>query len=305
MKDPIRLICIGTFLEYEFVAAKLKYEVLKGNIVLEGIFFPDIKGIREVDGFQTLSEESFCSVEFDYILVFSDSLVELTIELCKVLNKDRNRVLSSKILFVPNFDFKYYINIYESNISLIANNCWGGFLYNSLGMEFRSPFINMFFDSVSDYLKMVENIDYYLGQPLRYMEDRWEENMKRWYPTMLLDDIVLNFNHYQNAEDAKEAWSRRIKRFNKNNLFVECMLDNPENAERFVKLPYKKIGFANFEFPHPEIIDKSILPENWVKTHFSVFFGFVNSQATLSDYFWFYNIFKVLLGEMDYMRIKN
>ena len=54
----------------------------------------------------------------------------------------------------------------SSKISVIAINCWGGLISHTLGLEFRSPFVNMFLEE-QDYLKLLSDLDYYLGMELK------------------------------------------------------------------------------------------------------------------------------------------
>lgn len=53
----------------------------------------------------------------------------------------------------------------NTDFSLIANNCTGGFIYHDLGLQFKSPTINMFF-CLDTYFDFIEHLDEYLSQKL-------------------------------------------------------------------------------------------------------------------------------------------
>lgn len=40
------------------------------------------------------------------------------------------------------------------------------------------------------------------------------------YPVAMLDDLTIHFVHYASNEGARDAWIRRLKRLNMDNLFV-------------------------------------------------------------------------------------
>lgn len=75
-------------------------------------------------------------------------------------------------------------------ISILSVNCIGGVLYHDYGMRFLSPTVNLSF-SAEDYIKFMENLDYYLSQSLVPIS-----NEKYHYPLMKLDDITIEFVHY-------------------------------------------------------------------------------------------------------------
>lgn len=50
--------------------------------------------------------------------------------------------------------------------TLICSNCAGGFIYHWLGLQFRSPFINLFL-TPEDFVKALENFDEFIDTPFR------------------------------------------------------------------------------------------------------------------------------------------
>lgn len=139
----------------------------------------------------------------------------------------------------------------NTTFSLLCNNCNGGILSHDLGLQFRSPTINLFFYH-DHFLRFCENLDYYLQQDLVICEEPQHEPQSE-YPVCLLGDLELHFLHYSSFADAKQKWDSRVKRINKDNLFL--MLTCYDSAdheflERFDRLPYKnKVAFTEREFP--------------------------------------------------------
>ena len=95
---------------------------------------------------------------------------------------------------------------------------------------------------------MVENLEWYMQQPITpYEDDRFE------YPTGMLGDIEIRFNHYDTFEEGVEKWEERKKRINWDNLFIiaidgdNCTYDS---IRRFDELPYEnKVIFTHKPYP--------------------------------------------------------
>lgn len=140
--------------------------------------------------------------------------------------------------------------------TIISSNCNGEYWYYDMGLKFLSPTINLSFD-MNDYVKMLENLQWYMEQPIISFEDRRFD-----YPTGMLGDIEIRFNHYKTFEQAVEKWEERKKRIDWNNLFIigidgdNCTYDS---IKRFDNLPYKnKVIFTHI--PYPEIKSAYYIP---------------------------------------------
>lgn len=156
--------------------------------------------------------------------------------------------------FIQRVEWRLYKEIKRKKLknttpTIIASNCNGEFIYYDMRLKFLSPTINLSFD-MNDYVKMLENLRWYMEQPiLPYDDDRFE------FPTGKLADIEIRFNHYDTFEEAVEKWEERKKRINWDNLFIlgidgdNCTY---ETMQRFDNLPYKnKVIFTHK--PYPEI----------------------------------------------------
>ena len=135
----------------------------------------------------------------------------------------------------------------SKNITIMSNNCNGTFIYHDLKLKFNSPTINLFIP-VRDFVKFMGNLDYYLEQELTEYEDSSVN-----YPVGMLDDIRINFMHYESFEQGKEKWLKRCKRIDKSHIFVimnETGNTTYEDLVSFDKLPYKnKVVWTHKSYP--------------------------------------------------------
>lgn len=136
----------------------------------------------------------------------------------------------------------------NTDFSIIASNCNGGIISHDLGLQFRSPFINLWLKP-KEYIKLLQNLKEYMQYELTFIKEDGID-----YPIGLLKDVRIYFMHYETEEIAKEKWEARAKRLNYDNLFIlftdrdECSL---EDMEAFDNLPYKnKVIFVNKERPN-------------------------------------------------------
>lgn len=134
----------------------------------------------------------------------------------------------------------------NKEFSLISSNCNGAFICHDLGLQFRSPFVNLWMKP-KDYLKYLKNIEYYKTCDLRFVE-----NSKYNYPVGVLQDIKIFFQHYKSEKEAREKWVERSKRIDMDNLFI-LFTDRDgctyEDLVEFDALPYpNKIVFTNKKY---------------------------------------------------------
>ena len=137
------------------------------------------------------------------------------------------------------------------DVSILCNNCVGAVIAHDLGLQFRSPFVNLWL-SPKDYIKFCENIQYYLKCKLNFIVPESGYN----YPVALLDDITIYFLHYDSGEEARTSWEKRKKRINFSN--IRCLLVERDGCTkddliRFSNIPYPTASLVHK--PMPEIKD--------------------------------------------------
>lgn len=164
-----------------------------------------------------------------------------------IKNKIRQTLFLTKRKRLKNHDF-----------TIISNNCWGGNVSTDFNIQHQSPFVGMFIMS-EDYLKLCENLDYYMKQELKFIEiSKWDNINERrkteHYPLAVLGDVELNMQHYKNKDEVLSKWNRRRERINWDNLyfkFEENYGATPEMLATFDNLPYdNKIIFTEQNYLH-------------------------------------------------------
>lgn len=132
--------------------------------------------------------------------------------------------------------------------TLVCSNCAGGYIYHWLGLQFRSPFINLFL-SPEDFVKALENFDEFIDTPIEELLASGES-----YPIGIgAYGIKIHFMHYGNFSEALLKWNERKKRIDKDNMGiilsnVSKELYGGELLKRFDALPYKhKVVFVTEE----------------------------------------------------------
>lgn len=307
-----KIVIWGDMEQYDSFINQIKYEELKGNIIVEGIVSLE-KHRESLDGYKILDKFHLKNMDIDCVLVTStqfyfDSAKEEILSIVPWVE-----VISAKVFSIPMFDFKRYFELLKKKVTIVSNTCWGGLTYNSLYMEFYSPFINLTI-TPKDYIKLLKDFRKYIGEPLQIVKDRDCEGN----PIGKLVDIEINFVHYSNFREAEKCWNRRIKRMNFENLFIYMPITDSEMAKEFSNLSFdKKYGFTNKEYNNhlyhiKEFENSGEAIRTFAERGFS---SYMNDQARrrLYDYddtlgnrgaktIKAYNVLKLLNGEDDFFR---
>ena len=135
----------------------------------------------------------------------------------------------------------------NTDISIIASNCNGGIISHDLGLQFRSPFVNLWMKP-GDFIKLIYNLEEYICYDLKFVS---EEGIH--YPVALLKDVKIYFQHYRLESEAENFWKKRIKRINYDNLavfFTDRDGCTYQMLQKFDALPYKrKVVFTHINYP--------------------------------------------------------
>lgn len=159
----------------------------------------------------------------------------------KIFSKVRNKKINNK-------DF-----------TIISNNCFAGWVYRIFNLEYLTPTVGLFI-MPDDYLKFIENLEYYLSLEMKFISSDnskhskyLSEKVKKFgkYPIGLLEDVEIHFLHYENEKEALEKWNRRKKRININKIIFKFNDQNGckrEHIEKFTNMKFKnKICFVSNE----------------------------------------------------------
>ena len=160
--------------------------------------------------------------------------------------------------------FSNRIGLRNKNISIISNNCAGGFLSQHFGLPYNSPTAELFLAG-NDYLRFTSHIEHYLSLPLMFIDPQKSKhyalvkntNLYGEYPVALCDDIEIFFMHYHSQAEAQEKWGRRSKKINPNNciyLLFESDLTTKQDILEFAKKDSRYLVFS-----YNKYADKNIL----------------------------------------------
>ncbi|HGS1459166.1 TPA: DUF1919 domain-containing protein, partial [Streptococcus pneumoniae] len=77
----------------------------------------------------------------------------------------------------------------NTDFSIISDNCWGGRVYEELGLPYRTPFIGLYIFS-EDYVKLLKNFKKYMEYELTFTNNsKWNTEYDGEYPIGILNDI--------------------------------------------------------------------------------------------------------------------
>ena len=144
--------------------------------------------------------------------------------------------------------------------TIIANNCNGGVIMHDLGLQFRTPTVNLYIP-FPDYVRFCEGLPHYLALPQSEMHRGGTS--PEGCPTGVLEDVRLVFVHYSTFEAARDKWFERAARVDIDNLFLMLAQRDgctAEDVRRFGALPYEhKVAFV--AEPMPDVPCAVYLPE--------------------------------------------
>lgn len=130
------------------------------------------------------------------------------------------------------------------DFTLISQNCVGGVIYSDLGLPFYSPTINLFIED-ENFVKLAEHPEYYFSIKAEPLMDKFIDPVDSSisYPKILVGDIEICCLHYADCQDAIDAWERRRKRVNLDNIYV---IGNSWNLHGDLKLIER---LSNVDYP--------------------------------------------------------
>lgn len=134
----------------------------------------------------------------------------------------------------------------NSNPTVFASNCNGGVMTHDLGLQFRSPTVNLYIRP-EEYVRFLDNLQHYL------YEAQFVPGGGADYPVGILDDIRVDFVHYQSFDEAVTKWNSRLERIDFDNAFY-VMTERDgcthDNLVAFDELPYRnKVVFVSKPMP--------------------------------------------------------
>ncbi len=252
-RKPYQVIVWGSLSEYNSFARGFDIEIQKGNMHIKAIVFHEEHLVHQLDGVPVVTVEEISKIAFDYLIDMNQNNREVADQILNLLQIPREKVVLARIFNYPQFDFKRWVQVRESNLSILCNNCWGGLTYHAMGLPFLSPFINLSLKDM-DFIRLLHHFEEYINLPLEFV-GQGRRTQAEHYPIMALGDVPLHFIHYDDVEEAETIWHRRRDRLNMDNTLIAMLLQTPEAIEQFESLPYPyKIAFTALDCHEPDIV---------------------------------------------------
>lgn len=146
--------------------------------------------------------------------------------------------------------------------TIISNNCTGGAVCHELGMEFKSPTVNLQI-LPEDFPRFCKKLKIYMTKELyeaRTYTNHERSNLNKMFggipnfPIALVGDILVCFQHYATFDEAKAKWDERKAKIDYDHIgyiFHARGKEYRAEAEEFLALdlPNKLCITQNFEIP--------------------------------------------------------
>lgn len=276
--------------ENEYINS-LRYFELTNKIKIIGITDSLLPDYKRLDGWNLIKMDDLNTIPFDLLIVMSKLHYKEIMQIAIESGIAENKIISYKVLNIPNLDFDAYCKIKNNKISIISNNCWGGILYSTLGLECLSPFKNLFLED-GDYLKCISDLKAYLSEKLIFDCYKMDTHSNLKYPVMKLGDIKIHCNHDSDPEIAKERWDNRIIKVNYDNLLIEMYTKQYKWARKFAQTKHKKkILFVPFDSTLQNAFKLELYPGQ------TEFYEAVNRSA--SDTGYMFKLLQILDGNIE------
>lgn len=150
--------------------------------------------------------------------------------------------------------------IKNREFTIISNNCWGGMIYESYGLQKQTPTVGLYF-MPDDYIKFLRNLKEYVMLEIEFLnpnESKYRDVLNSdprfgQYPIGQIKDIEIMFLHYKDENEARDKWNRRCKRIKWDKLLIKFNDQNgctENHITAYRELPFKnKLFFTVKDWP--------------------------------------------------------
>lgn len=301
LKSRLTLMIWGLGKEYNRHFNALRYWEEQREIEILGVTDKNAPELSEIDGWRVYKTSNIPRTGVDYYLVMSEEYFSEIMDDILASGVAREKILPSRILDIPYFNWNQYLKIQKSRLSIICNNCVGGIIYHTLGLECKSPCKNLAIPNDS-FLKLITNLQKYMSLELEFKRWKIDPHSQKEFPVMKLNDIEIWCNHDASVFEAKNNWDRRRKKINYENIMLIMYTEEDNIGEKFLKsTDYNKILFVSEKsrLKGENVFVLKLLPgqkELW---------EVVNSSAALGKNSYNYKILDMLNGKKEYRYSEN
>lgn len=292
---------------YEEIINQVHFEIYKGNMVVEALICrEEDRYCTFRDGFRIITKEEIGTIQFDYLIIASLLYSKEIRREALNLGVPSKKIIEGRVFKRPLFDFALYSQLIENPITILSDDCWGGYIYNYLGLEFSSPLINILWDK-DEYSKFIQKPLYYLQSDLKMVR---EGNLKLGiFPIGQIgsdkDFVQMYFTHNVTFNEAKEQWNRRKDRINPNNLIVKMgFAASEKNVKKYIdafqKCKLRKVLFYNGN----EEVEFAVKSNRfiWEESTKKVVQYYDYSDYMRHNYIYVVDILNLLAGKTTYLR---
>lgn len=300
------LILWGNASDYDFYKHHILNIFFSTEIQITGFVCNENIPWKNIDDIPVLPIEALLNTYYDYLVDMNRINLDMCKQIIEVMKLDKTKIIKGSVLSLPAFEINEYLYLRSNPVTIISPNCWGGLTYNSLGLEFDSPFINtrIYRD---DYYKLLNNLEEYLKCPIEFDHIHTDaDDPSITHPVMHLGDVKIHFVHATSPTQAEKEWTRRIPRIHFDNLLIHDFMESEEETEQFLSLPFEhKIGFSAINISHPDII---YFPFEQGSYYHNKYVGIMNAAiyshaSNKLGEFQIYDTIKLLNHRSDYMRV--
>lgn len=239
---------------------------------------------------------------YDYIIIASETYEkEILNTLLNTYSISSDKIILGSVFKLSFFNLSEYIQLKQKKISIIAESCYGGYIYHNLKLQFLSPFINIRISDY-DYVNLLHNICNFKNISIvdSFSAPSSQNFMYTYsnYPQLVLNDTktILNCVHSENANTALSEWNKRVSRCNYKHLLYCMIIESDSMLEKFNEITgITKLGFYYEPTPYRDIL---YLPEyknvsykymysfrSYVHDNIHYDTGVINLIKTLNNYF--------------------
>lgn len=144
-------------------------------------------------------------------------------------------------------------DLVNKNITIISSDCTGGLLYHDLGLEFKSPTINMAIEA-HGFVELCSDLKKHISQSSLRIDNTQSSMNGLDYPIMVLgDSIYLHGIHYHTTNEFIEKWNSRKNRINYNDIFCIFTAKDGFDEQLLPKIdaiPHKKVLLSNVKYDY-------------------------------------------------------
>lgn len=134
----LRVLLWGMGKEYNTNINSIKYFETTNQFEVIGVISSENHSFRQLDGYRVYNDTELNLIDYDYIIVMSEKYFKDIQHNLITRKVDKKKIISYKVLLLPGVKFEHYIRLFQNCPTIISNNCWGGIVYNTLGMEYIS-----------------------------------------------------------------------------------------------------------------------------------------------------------------------